>query len=367
MNANDLYKSFDAIDDDTLLKSESRKKGGMSAARWISLAAAALILGIGVFAIAHFAKQPDDNHYVLVPTPEPTQQVSPAPFETVRPTQDITETVPPTDPAVVTVHFSSERAALLSATHAMIRGESVEDIPLTPNGSGVYFGLDGGALVAYAEAELIEEPGNVRYELSSPVASFPYELGLRARKSVSDYIRRNLDPGFAGDDKLQLFGFMGENYIIFTGEPFHGYQAAAIFYTPDGSQWSEFRSFEGHPVELTGGAVLSESVAYLCYFDRSLMRFDDYTPRRLTVYKTCDGGETWEDIGLTIPDEFEGIIAPPAAALSPYFEGDHGIIPVMYSTFNSFTAGFDSHTAYFETNNGGESWVFRLPTVVSPA
>lgn len=32
---------------------------------------------------------------------------------------------------------------------------------------------------------------------------------------------------------MQLFGFLGENYIIFTGEPFHGLQGSAIFMTED--------------------------------------------------------------------------------------------------------------------------------------
>lgn len=310
-----------------------------------------------------FAKKPDDgSKFAAVPTATPTEQVTPFPTETVNPTETATALpmVSPTDNPPV-YDFTSERDELLTVTHAMLTGESFEDKPFTPSGSGVFFGFEGNALIAYAKAEIIEEPENVHYMLSNPIASFPYDLGTRARKSVSDYIRRNLNPAFTDDDNLQLFGFMGENYIVFTGEPFHGYQASAIFFTEDGTEWTEIRSFEGYPMQLTGGAMLSENVGYLCYMDRSLMQSAVYTPRTLTVYMTVNGGETWEDIGLVIPEEYEGMIAPPSAALSPRFDGEHGVIPVTHSMFNSDTGEFESHTAWFETNDGGKTWEFHAP------
>ena len=51
MNADDLYNSFDAVDDDTLLKSETGTKRRMSPARWIAAAAAA-VLALGAVAFA---------------------------------------------------------------------------------------------------------------------------------------------------------------------------------------------------------------------------------------------------------------------------------------------------------------------------
>ena len=61
------------------------------------------------------------------------------------------------------------------------------------------------------------------------------------------------------------------------------------------------------------------------------------------------------------PDEYEGMIAPPTAALSPRFDGEHGVVPVTFSIFNAGSGEFESHTAWFETDDGGVTWVFNIP------
>lgn len=360
MKGEDLFVKMSEIEDSDIELSETLGKRRPHIAAWLVGAAAALLIGAGIFAAIRLAGRTDTGGRYADRPAGPTEQVTHGPAVTVSPTE---ETVPPTDVPSdsPTFRFMSERTEFLSVTHAMLAGEGFEDMPFTPSGSGVYFGYDGEAFTAYSEAEIFDEPGNVRYELSEPVASFPLDLGVRAKESVADYIRRNLDPSFDDDDHLQLFGFMGENYIIFTGEPFHGRQASAIFYTGNGTEWTELASFEGYPKQITGGVVLSENEAYVCYLDRDMMMLDDYTPRRLTVYKTEDGGKTWTDVGLSIPEEYEGIVAPPTAALSPGFEGEHGVIPVTYSVYDPASDRFESHTAWFETIDGGISWEFHIP------
>ena len=95
MNAYDLYKSFEAVDDGTLLKSESKKRRGMPPAVWIAAAAAILLAG-GIFAAVRLlGKNPDsDQHLVYAPTASPTQntpaETLPAETDPVKETEVIT-------------------------------------------------------------------------------------------------------------------------------------------------------------------------------------------------------------------------------------------------------------------------------------
>ncbi|MBO4848196.1 MAG: hypothetical protein J5586_03485 [Clostridia bacterium] len=72
MNANDLYKSFDAVDDDTLANSETDRTRGNRLVKWISAAAAAMVLGFGIFAISHIIKSSGDDPHVVKPTEQTT-------------------------------------------------------------------------------------------------------------------------------------------------------------------------------------------------------------------------------------------------------------------------------------------------------
>ncbi len=84
MNANDLYKSFDAVDDDTLTKSEAKSTRGRGLVKWLYAAAAVLVLGFGIFAINRYVKSPGGAHQALFPTAKPTEAVA-----TIEPTQPV--------------------------------------------------------------------------------------------------------------------------------------------------------------------------------------------------------------------------------------------------------------------------------------
>lgn len=255
--------------------------------------------------------------------------------------------------------FTSSRGILLSASRDALEGKFSEEDIYTIKDGGVLFGFDNGVLTAYAGAMVRDEPENPLYELLDPITTFPGELGERARVSIVDRIRKYLNPDVSEDASSQLFGFYGDDYVIFTDSPFHGTQAAAVFAKDQSGEWVEIPMPEAYCVQVTGGCMLSDRIGFLCFADRSLMNKPDYTPRELTVYATHDGGASWEDLDIWIPEEFEGTIAPPVHALSPLFDGDHGVMPVSYSSYNSASDGFDSHTAWFESFDGGNTWVFR--------
>lgn len=240
----------------------------------------------------------------------------------------------------------------------LLAGEDIEEQACTLRGGAVFFGMEDNELLAYNKALLFETDEGIAYELFEPIASFPQELGAAAQKSLSDYYRRNLNPAFSGDDTLQMMGYFGEDYVIFTNEVFHGNQAAAIFRTADGGKtWTEFPVAEDYPMEITGGCILSDKIGFLCYADRNII-IDGYTPRQLTIYKTEDGGKTWKDIELWIPETDVGMIAEPTIALSPMFDGEHGIMLVTYSEYVKQRDAFDCYIGWFESFDGGESWKF---------
>ncbi len=256
--------------------------------------------------------------------------------------------------------FISKHTALLSANKTAMSGGDIIGWSFGLNESGVFFGVEDGVLNAYAEAILHDEPNNLHYELLNPIASFPVVLDKLARVSISNSIRANLNAEFSGDDDLQLFGYIGENYIIFTDEPFHGYQAAAMFVRTDAGEWNEISLPNGYLKQITGGCMLNERVGYICYLDRDLMHSEAFTPRQLTVFRTSDGGKTWVDLMIQIPEEYNDVIAPPTYALSPYFEGEHGIMFVAYSEYNEQSDSFDSRIAWFESTNNGTLWEFHI-------
>ncbi len=138
-------------------------------------------------------------------SPDPYTDVSPSGEATAEPTEEAPE--PTVEPVVEPVPYVSDCTDYSALLNTLLSGGSFEDKPLTLKGGGVFFGLSEheNKLIAYTEAKRLYEQSH--YELSNPVASFPYELGVNARKSIADYIRRNLDPTFAGDYTMQLFGY----------------------------------------------------------------------------------------------------------------------------------------------------------------
>lgn len=127
MNANDLYESFQGVDDETLLKSEAKKKGGAGLTRWLSAAAAALVLGAGIFAVSRIVKtnKPDD-HSVALPSSAPTQimpvKTEEAPVETSVPTEAY-ESASPTNAA------TEEPTEIATDTPSTVPTERPTDTP----------------------------------------------------------------------------------------------------------------------------------------------------------------------------------------------------------------------------------------------
>lgn len=118
MNANDLYKSFEAIDDDTLIKSEKRSRSRL--VTWIAAAAAALLVAGGVFTTVRAAGRHNglEGPSVYVPTENPTE------YATENPRSEL-----PSDTPVVTPEASAQPSEQASETPEVIPTEAVSQQP----------------------------------------------------------------------------------------------------------------------------------------------------------------------------------------------------------------------------------------------
>ncbi|MBR6006270.1 MAG: hypothetical protein IK064_01435, partial [Clostridia bacterium] len=295
--------------------------------------------------------------------PEPTQEPTAAPTETPEP-----------EP----IYTVSTRSHYLRTAHdALGSADWLNYGNFGEFDTRVAFGFGGDSFIAYEKYALINENGEARYLYADPIAVLPAELGVRAQASIADHLRNEANIDVSDESALQLFGYLGDDYIIFVdAERLSNLAAHAVFYTPDGENWVELGGFRDYPRPVTGGCVVSENEAYLCFDDSDLQQSEGYTTRRLTVYRTTDGGQTWRDIGLEIPAEYENdnwTVEPPAAALSPVFEGEHGVIIAVFRRTEDYGDGetdlIDRNgiddICVFETTDGGESWepVSRASTV----
>lgn len=253
--------------------------------------------------------------------------------------------------------YVSQYCEYMAAAQALLAGE-LDDVPDFSYTSGyVYFGFEGESLVAYEKALLItNEHGEQEYELSEPIGRYPRIIGDQAQKKLSGYMRKYLNLGVDGETGLQLMGFIGRDFIVFTTESVADTQICCIFRTDDGSNWYEFGHNNTYPRRATGACILSDKVGFICYSDRYVQVAGDYSPRKLIVYRTEDGGESWEDIGILLPEDYES--SAQNFALSPVFDGECGVMFVTGSEYNTETEQTESYTVWFESTDGGMTWIF---------
>ncbi|MCR5808451.1 MAG: hypothetical protein K6G56_02700 [Clostridiales bacterium] len=91
MKGEDLLRKMSDIEDSDIILSETSCKRRPRYAAWL-YAAAALLVGLGVFAAVRLINKPEDEHHAYVPTAAPTEPVTE--FPTDVPTAAPTETEP---------------------------------------------------------------------------------------------------------------------------------------------------------------------------------------------------------------------------------------------------------------------------------
>ena len=141
-------------------------------------------------------------------------------------------------------------------------------------------------------------------------------------------------------------GFNGDEngYLVLTSGAAMNHQDLRIYLTDNkGATWHEIGNpYHLHISVLTGAGFASEQVGFISY-----RYFEDNGP---DIWWTKDGGNSWEKLKVEIPEEY----APDQhnfTPLSPSFEGDEGIYPIIMSAI-------DERTIYMYTHDGGLTWAF---------
>ena len=91
MTGNDLLKAIGKTSDNNLAVAENASASSVKRSRsyrWLYAAAAVLVLGVGIFAVSRFVKNPGTEHNVSIPTADPTETASPV--EPTQPAQAVT-------------------------------------------------------------------------------------------------------------------------------------------------------------------------------------------------------------------------------------------------------------------------------------
>lgn len=142
----------------------------------------------------------------------------------------------------------------------------------------------------------------------------------------------------------KYIGFLTENdgYLVVSPGVALGNSYNYVFLTSDGGKtWTQI----GNPNDvysrvMTGAGFATKSIGFIGY------RVDfEAGP---AIYRTADGGYTWEKLGVTVPNEYDY-----NTPLSPVFFGAYGVYPVEYRADDDETKMF-----YLTSSDYGMTWTY---------
>ncbi len=282
----------------------------------------------------------------------------------------------PTDRASFSTHNSAETELLsqrIMSEPSSLKNSDFEVLEGKHN--DLFFGLgadlNGGYLAAYNTAVRTyrSDPEGASYELeyfflADELKRYPLELGIEARDRIVEYMAKYLGMGVDGVWEPELYpyvcGFCGDDYVVFTGYSLdspHTKRLHVIYRSDDGENWYEFGGCNDsyYQPSVTGARILSDKVGYLSLYSLS---YND--GRDFRVVRTEDGGQSWQELDLTIPEEYYGYGR--SGAMSPYFNGDNGVIIIWLEYYEEDNAQYIGRRyCWFITHDGGDTWSFGAP------
>ncbi len=144
-------------------------------------------------------------------------------------------------------------------------------------------------------------------------------------------------------------GFFGENggYLALKAPPAMGREPIRLFLTDDGGDtWREIGNpTDSHPAVSTGAGFSTPRIGFVSY------RYgEDAGP---DIWRTLDGGETWEKLTVTLPDGYtENRRFTP---LTPSFDGEKGVYPI--EVLNTQTG--EEELITMRSDDYGLTWSFE--------
>ncbi len=246
--------------------------------------------------------------------------------------------------------FRSTFYEYMKAAKNVLHGEPAERV----YSNDVYFHLDDDALRAYGTCIIREDPEIE--EFSEPLAEYPREAGERALQRLYGEIANRWGIEYTGPH-LSAEGFAGEDWFVLKtrDDSIQDIQFSCIFRF-DGSEWYEFGENSEQYYPLFGACIVDENTGFLSYFSKFLDE-PEGSYRKLYLYRTEDGGKTWLDMGLELPEEYG--MAYPGYASSPVFEGEHGVMFVKAFDYDSQKEEDRQFRIRYETFDGGRTWELR--------
>ena len=222
-----------------------------------------------------------------------------------------------------------------------------------------YFHLDDDALRAYAKYTVLHRKkangvDEYSFEYSEPIAEYPREVGeLALNRLYNEVAWLDYVGPYTGAE-----GFVGDDWFVLktVDDSMQDIQFSVIFHR-EGNEWHEFgdnNSQQDRP--LFGACIVDENVGFLSYFTKFYDQ-PDGSYRKIWLYRTDDGGRTWVDMGLEIPEEYGNCY--PGYAASPVFDGDHGVMQVCAFGLGSSGEETQYKGLWYETFDGGLTWTLR--------
>ena len=278
------------------------------------------------------------------------------------------------DPFHILVHEGTSAYRDYKSTSEFYLNEGLLQQPrLAGKSIYVYFNLEEDGLRAYGKKitrEHLNDNNEWEYVCTYDdlLATYPREVGVLANQKLVEYANSWIGYGAPVDANLIDEGFIGEDWfcLVTRDETIQDVQVHCIFYN-DGGTWIEIPANNGglyidgvnygsgergFCFPLYGACVVSKDIAFLSYYSKFLWT-EELGFTKPYVYRTEDGGATWERLDITLPDYFlpsnSGRICVP---LCPFFRGNHGIM--LLNGLN------DYELAWLESHDLGKTWEFRF-------
>ena len=227
------------------------------------------------------------------------------------------------------------------------------------SGEYVTLAFVDGAFRAWDERktyiEKLDGSDSYRYEYQGLLAEFPPELWEVCAEKLSNYHYEYLNWGWEpGEPYIGPYpkGLICENGFLCMTEPWQDRQANVIMHRYSDGEWREFgNSNMGYPYIPSGLLILDDETGFVCYQNcyEYVSSEGPHEANWVNVWATYDGGNTWECLGLELPERYKEAYPYPIA-LSPVYDGTRIILPVK-----AFISG-NPYIAWFISEDGGHSW-----------
>jgi hypothetical protein len=151
--------------------------------------------------------------------------------------------------------------------------------------------------------------------------------------------------------RMRIIDFVSKEvgFLILTGDRTMSWEANRIFKTEDGGEtWQELGSVDTER-QLTSAGFIDEDLGFMSFGSITI----NDNPPVPDLYRTTDGGETWSQVEVPIPAEYEGIFT---IAEVPTFDGSQGTLLVNQGPEGDYQGG--NVMARFVSVDEGETWSF---------